>query len=152
MPSATPRSLKARAIVWLSQRDHSRGELAAKLKRMASDDEQDQIEPLLDWLVAHRYLDERRFAESRVHARSAKFGNRRIQQELAQHGVAIDAATAAQLKTSEFGRAQLLWSRRFGGEPAADAATRAKQMRFLAGRGFSADLIRKVVGGHGEDD
>ena len=150
MPKAAPRSLKARAIVWLSQREHSRSELANKLKRVAVEDERVQIEPLLDWLIAHRYLDEQRFAESRVHARSAKFGNRRIQQELAQHGVTIDAAASAQLKASEFARAQLLWARRFGAEPAADAATRAKQMRFLAGRGFSADVIRRVV--KGEDD
>lgn len=152
MPKAAPRSLKARAIVWLSQREHSRSELARKLKRVAVEDEHAQIEPLLDWLIANRYLDEQRFAESRVHARSSKFGNRRIQHELAQHGVAIDAAASAQLKASEFARAQALWSRRFGAEPAADAATRAKQMRFLAGRGFSSDVIRKVVGGHGEDD
>jgi regulatory protein len=30
---------------------------------------------------------------------------------------------------------------------AADAADRARQVRFLAGRGFSGAVIRKVVGG-----
>ncbi|HEY1391934.1 MAG TPA: RecX family transcriptional regulator, partial [Methylibium sp.] len=43
--------------------------------------------------------------------------------------------------------AQEVWRRRFGGEPAEDAATRARQMRFLAGRGFSTEVIRRVVRG-----
>lgn len=146
MAQAAPRSLKARAIVWLSQREHSRSELAAKLKRVAGEDEQATIEPLLDWLIANRYQSEQRFVESRVHARAAKFGNRRIQQELAQHGVALDAQATAQLRASEFERAQAVWRRKFDGV-AGDAADRAKQMRFLAARGFGSDVIRRVVKG-----
>ncbi len=149
MAKAAPRSLKARAIVWLSQREHSRSELAAKLKRVAGEDEQATIEPLLDWLIAHRYLSEQRFVESRVHVRAAKYGNRRIQQELAQHGVALDAPAAAQLRASEFERARAVWQRKFDGV-ATDAAGRAKQMRFLAARGFGAEVIRRVVGGADE--
>jgi regulatory protein len=146
MAKTAPRSLKARAIVWLSQREHSRSELAAKLKRVAGEDEQATVEPLLDWLIAHRYLNEQRFVESRVHARAAKFGNRRIQQELAQHGVALDAAAATQLRASEFERARAVWQRKFK-EVAGDATGRAKQMRFLAARGFGSDVIRRVVKG-----
>jgi regulatory protein len=150
MVKAAPRSLKTRAIVWLSQREHSRSELAAKLRRVAADDEQATIEPLLEWLIAHRYLSEQRFVESRVHARAAKFGNRRIQQELAQHGVALDETAAAQLRASEFERAQAIWQRKFDGV-ASDAAGRAKQMRFLAARGFNTDVIRRVVRGADDD-
>jgi regulatory protein len=146
MAKAAPRSLKTRAIVWLSQREHSRSELAAKLKRVAGEDEQTTIEPLLDWLTAHSYLSEQRFVESRVHARAAKFGNRRIQQELAQHRVALDAQASAQLRASELDRARAVWQRKFK-ELAGDAAGRAKQMRFLAARGFGSDVIRRVVKG-----
>jgi regulatory protein len=152
MASRPPRSLKARALVWLGQREHSRSELATKLKRVAADEEQATIEPLLDWLEAHRYLSEQRFAESRVHVRSAKFGARRILQELGQHGVALDEGALAHLKSSEFERAQALWRRKFGGHPATDAAERAKQMRFLAGRGFATEVIRRVVGGRQAED
>ena len=42
-----------------------------------------------------------------------------------------------------------VWQRRFG-QPATDAAGRAKQMRFLAGRGFAGDVIRRVVQGADE--
>ena len=58
---------------------------------------------------------------------------------------AVDA-----LRASELERARALWQRRFG-QVAADAASRAKQMRFLAGRGFSGDVIRKVIAGLDDD-
>lgn len=161
---APPLSLRARALQWLSQREHSRLELRRKLLRAARRRDAEtategtepvnpgpEIDALLDWLAANRYLSEARFVESRVHARSARFGNRRIVQELAQHGAELDADTAEQLKASELGRARAVWQRKFGAAPAADAAGRAKQMRFLAGRGFSAEVIRRVIRGGDED-
>ena len=158
-----PLSLKGRALQWLSQREHSRIELRRKLMRAArlrdeaaavevsAGDRASEIDALLDWLTEHRYLSEARFVESRVHARAARFGQRRIAHELSQHGAALDANTAERLRASEFERAQALWTRRFGTEPAADAALRAKQMRFLAGRGFASDVIRRIVRGSDED-
>lgn len=168
-------SLKARALGWLAQREHSRSELKRKLLRVARleqaqrqaqaqvtgvvegeaarpvdavggvcTDPEHCVEQLLDWLQAHRYLSEARFAESRIHARSARYGNLRIRQELAQHGVELDAAALQQLKESELARAREVWRRKFGA-PADDAHGRARQMRFLAQRGFSADVIRRVV-------
>ena len=161
---APPLSLRARALQWLSQREHSRLELRRKLLRAARQRDADaaaddteaidrgaEVDALLDWLVANRYLSEARFVESRVHARSARFGNRRIAQELAQHGAELDAGTAEQLKASELGRARAVWQRKFGAEPA-DAAARAKQMRFRAGRGFSAEVIRRVLRGAEADN
>ncbi|MEF7615200.1 recombination regulator RecX [Aquincola sp. MAHUQ-54] len=164
MPAPARISLKARALQLLAQREHSRSELRRKLMRhaveacnaVAATGEEASSAPgpcldkLLDWLEAHRYLSEERFVESRVHARSPRFGNLRIQQELARHGVALDSTAATQLQLTEFERAQAVWRRKFG-SPATDAAQRAKQMRFLAGRGFSGDVIRRVVrGGDGE--
>jgi regulatory protein len=43
-----------------------------------------------------------------------------------------------------------VWERRFG-TPPASPQERAKQMRFLAGRGFDGDVIRRVVQGSDED-
>jgi regulatory protein len=103
------------------------------------------VEELLDWLQANRYLSEERFVESRVHARAGRFGNLRIRQELAQHGVALDTEAAQQLRDTELERCRTVWVRKFGGAPPADAAARARQMRFLAGRGFNADVIRRVL-------
>ena len=105
-------SLKGRALQLLAQRDQSRVELRIKLLRhVAADPEVEaelghaEVEALLDWLEANRYLSAERFAESRVHARAARFGNRRIQAELAQHGVALAPEVAQALSESELQRA-----------------------------------------------
>ena len=157
-------SLKGRGLQILSQREHSRSELRRKLLAHAkaavlsadppvelpSPDAAEQVEAVLDWLQAHRYLSEERFVESRVHARAARFGNLRIRLELAQHGVALTADAEQQLKDSETSRARKVWLRRFG-QVAADAAERARQARFLAGRGFSGEVIRRVVQGLSDD-
>lgn len=154
-------SLKGRGLQILSQREHSRSELRRKLlvhaRAAQAEDEPEsapepieEVEAVLDWLHANRYLSEERFVESRVHARASRFGNLRIRQELAQHGVALTPDAAQQLKDSEAARAREVWSRKFG-QVAADAAERARQVRFLAGRGFSSEVIRRVVQGTGDD-
>jgi regulatory protein len=107
------------------------------------------VDQLLDWLVANKYLSEVRFVESRVNARSRKQGTMLIKLELSRHGLALEPEQAAQLRETEFARAQALWQRKFGAV-APDARLRAKQARFLAARGFAADVVRRVVGGEEE--
>lgn len=116
-------------------------------------DAANEVETLLQWLEAHGYLSQARFVESRVHARQSRYGNLRIRQELQQHGVILDAEAQQALKQTEFHRACEVWRRKFDA-PAPDAAARVRQMRFLAGRGFSMDVIRRVVGrgAHPADD
>jgi regulatory protein len=121
-----------------------------------SDDELEGADPeaavdrLLDWLAANNYLSEARFVESRVNARSRKQGTLRIKLELSRHGLTLEPEQAASLRETEFARAQALWQRKFGAL-APDARLRAKQARFLAARGFAADVVRRVVGGQEED-
>lgn len=158
-----PLSLKSKALALVTQREHSRVELERKLRMWvdrqcrdtlasnATAPDPTAIEPLLDWLAARDLLSAERFVESRVNVRATRFGNLRIRQELAQHGVELDAKTAQTLKASEFERARGVWCKRFA-EPAADAASRAKQQRFLAARGFSTEVVRRVVGGRSADD
>ena len=112
-----------------------------------------EVETLLQWLEAHGYLSQARFVESRMHARQSRYGNLRIRQELQQHGVTLDGDAQQALKQTEFERACEVWRRKFDA-PAPDAAARVRQMRFLAGRGFSMDVIRRVVarGAHPADD
>jgi len=153
-----PRSLKARALQWLAQREHSRVELRRKLLphavaevELASSDAASaepapaaRVEAALDWLEAHGYLSTERFVESRVHARSGRFGNLRIRHELKQHQVALPAEAAQVLKDSELQRARAVRERKFAQVPTS-AAERARQARFLAGRGFSPDVIARAL-------
>ena len=137
-------SLKARALKYLSAREHSRLELARKLSRYAQ--EGDDVEALLDALEAARLLSETRFSESLVRRRVARFGNSRILSELQMHG--IDGEAINNIKTSlsqdEGERAVEVWRRKFG-HPPVDAAERAKQMRFLQQRGFSHSAIQAAM-------
>ena len=102
------------------------------------------IEVLLDWLEAHRYLSLERFIESRVHAREARYGNLRIHQELARHDAALGPEAEQRLRDSEPERARTVWARKFGAA-ASDPGGRAKQARFLAGRGFGGEVIARVL-------
>ncbi|CAG1016910.1 Regulatory protein RecX [Burkholderiaceae bacterium] len=164
--SKQPLSLKGRALALLAQREHSEVELRRKLLRHAraeaaakavqagagasaeqdgaAEDDMARVDAVIDWLRTHNYLSEQRFVESRMHARTARYGNLRIRQELAQHGLSLPADAAQALKDSEADRAAAVWERKFG-RPAADAAGRARQARFLAQRGFSPEVISRVL-------
>ena len=85
-----------------------------------------------------------------------RYGNRRVAQELRQQGVDADAITAAMEQTEpEIDRARAVWQRKFGEAPA-DYKEKARQIRFLAARGFSFDVISKILSEAGssadEDD
>lgn len=159
-----PRSLKGRALQLLAQREQSRVELRRKLLLHAraedaerlrlelgdsldpcdARDAAERVEAVLDWLEAHRYLSAERFAESRVHARSSRFGNLRIRQELKQHAVALSPEAGQALRESEVARASAVRERKFPNPPQG-AAEMAKQVRFLTGRGFSPEAIRRAL-------
>lgn len=142
----TPRELKARALRLLMRRDHGRAELVKKLAQHAESDE--AVELLLDELVRRKLLSEDRVAESRANTLSRKFGVSRIRHDLRAKGIADETIerVAAEAQSTEVERAREIWKRKFR-EPAASRADRAKQMRFLAARGFSHDTIRKVLSG-----
>ena len=141
-----PLSLKGRALRLLSGREHSRAELERKLAGM--EDEPGQLQRVLDELHAKGFINEQRVADSVVHRRSARLGASRIRHELQGKGLGDEMvrAAVAGLQATEVERAREVWRRKFG-EPPIDAAARARQMRFLAARGFSGDAIRRVVAG-----
>jgi regulatory protein len=144
-------SLKGRALRYLSQREHSRQELERKLK--SHEQEPGELARALDELQAKGFINEQRVAESVVHRRGQRLGAARVRQELMAKGLDGETVAAAMrtLKSTETERAREVWRRKFG-EPAEDAAARAKQMRFLAARGFAPDAIRKAVSGVDPDE
>lgn len=148
-------SLQARAVAWLAQREYSRSELRRKLLRAARPAADApaatdpaataaQVDALLDRLQAQDLLSDERFAESRLRLRSATRGARQVEAELARHGVTVTADALKQLRDTELDRALALWRRRYG-RAAGTPAEQARQMRFLAGRGFDAEVVRRVL-------
>ena len=141
-------SLKGRSLRLLASREQSRSELEKKLKPF--EDAPGQIAQLLDELQAKDFISEARVVESVINRRQAKLGASRIRQELFSKGIDKEAVVQAMagLKATELDRARELWQRKFGTRSdgqAPDRAAQAKQMRFLAARGFSGDVIRRVL-------
>jgi len=136
-------SLRERALTLLARREHGRAELRRKLAPHACAEE---VESLLDELSRQGWLSDVRFAESLVRAKGARVGSLAIAHTLRQRGVpeALVQSQLAALSTSELERAREVWRRRFGSPPR-DARERARQMRFLQGRGFPLEVILRVV-------
>jgi regulatory protein len=149
MISPRPPSLKARALRLLAQREHSRAELERKLAPhlpAEADDPAVELAQVLDELTAKGFISEERVAESLIHRRAGRLGTSRVLQELRGKGLGDEllAEAATRLRATEFERAREVWRKKFG-TPVEDAAGRAKQMRFLAARGFEAEVVRRVL-------
>ena len=112
-----------------------------------------RVELVLEQLAAAGLLNEARMAEAMLNARAPRFGERRLRQTMQQHGLepALVDASLASVRDTELERARALWLRRFDG-PGATPAERVRQMRFLVGRGFSSEVIRRVMKGAIADD
>ena len=137
-------SLKDRALRLLSRREHSRAELRRKLAPHAEDVE--QLEALLDDLVQQGFLSDVRFAESYVHSRGGRLGSRRIERELRDKGIPAEIAqqTLNASAIDDLATARVLRERKFGALPV-DEKEKARQVRFLQGRGFSLTVALKVI-------
>jgi len=105
-----------------------------------------EVERVLDMVQAQGLLSEQRFVDGFVRTRAGRFGPVRLRHELLRRGVEPERIDAAlkRLQADEYANAQALWQKRFRLSPA-DARERARQSRFLAARGFSHDVIRRVL-------
>ncbi|MDO8903198.1 recombination regulator RecX [Hydrogenophaga sp.] len=143
-------SLKGRALRLLSGREHSRAELQRKLAQHET--EPGELARALDELQAKGFINEQRVVESVLHRRAARLGAARVKQELQAKGLDPQAVAeaVASLQDTEEARARDVWRKKFG-VPPQDASDRARQMRFLLARGFSSDVVRRVVRGGATD-
>ncbi len=142
----TTPSLRSRALDLLARREHTRAELRRKLAPHA--DDPGEVNELLDELSRRGWLSDARFAEALVHRKQAKFGVARLARELRERGVAqgVIHEHLAKLEATELKRARQVWQAKFGVLPE-DAKARARQMRFLQSRGFSLEVIGKILRG-----
>ena len=143
-------TLRERAFGLLARREHSRAELGRKLAAHAGPE--DDLEALLEDLSRRKLVSDERYAESRTHALSRKFGAARIVQELRARGLdkGLAERASAAARVTEIERARAVWLRKFK-HPPGSRDERARQMRFLQSRGFSFDAIRAVIRGADEE-
>ena len=144
MVSSMPNELRQKAIRLLARREHTRLELARKLAAHGTPGE---IDAVIAELQASHLQSDHRFAESYVRSHAARLGASRLRQTLKTKGVTgdlIEAQLAPGVLPDEFERARMVWRRKYSGVPA-DAREWARQARFLQGRGFASDIIRRLL-------
>ena len=139
----SPEQLKARALRHLVRREHSRAELARKLAPHAASPE--AVEALLDLLLSKRQQSDERFASERARVLSRKYGPAKIRQDLKARGIP-DETIDRLAPGDELERARAIFQRKFPVE-SRDRAEQARRARFLQGRGFSYDVIARLLKG-----
>ncbi len=139
---------------WLARREYSREELRVRLRHRGADD--DAIERALDDLAVAGYLSDARCAQAIVAHKAGRYGKRAIAHALKEKGIAAPEAQAALRALDdgdEFAEAQALWLQRFA-VPPTDQRERARQIRFLLGRGYPLSVAMRVLrqAGDGDED
>lgn len=140
-----PPSVKATAVRMLARRDYARAELAQRL--LARGANPTEVERALDELARRGFLSDERYARGVVERKAGTYAKRAIAHELREKGVGGDAAGAALSVLDghdEVADATALWRRRFG-TPPRDERERARHVRFLLSRGYSAAVAFKVM-------
>jgi len=134
----TEAELRARALRLLARREHSRQELARKLSPHA--ESSDALEDLISDLRTKNQLSEARFAEGRARWLARKYGAAKIRQDLQAKGVPDELIARYSAPSDELEKARAILERKYR-TPAATREEKAKRMRFLQSRGFSAAVI-----------
>jgi len=137
----TPLELRARALRLLARREHSRAELARKLAPRAESPA--ALAQLLEALAAKKQLSDERYAELRAHQLARKYGAARIRADLKAKGIAPEIVSRA-TGDEELERARAILARKYR-DAAVTRGECARRMRFLQGRGFSHETIRKLL-------
>jgi regulatory protein len=134
--------LKARALRYLVRREHSRDELARKLAPYA--ESQEILEGVLRELESKKQLSNERFAEARTRQLARKYGAATIRHDLKAKGIEAHIVERVSAE-GELERARAILSRKYR-VAATTREERARRARFLQGRGFSFETIRRVTG------
>lgn len=138
------KSLMARAVDLLSRREYSRRELTQKLKPHAESEE--QLTALLDQLSERTWQSDQRFAEQFTRAKGSRYGSLRLRYAMREKGLDAEIIEQALEGQNDLELARQVWQRKFGTLPET-REDKARQVRFLASRGFPSEVIRRVMGG-----
>jgi len=152
-PEEQVAAARAQALRLLTRREHGRAELLQKL--VARGHPRAAAEQACDALAEAGMLSEARFVEHFVSVKTGRgAGPAKVRAELRAKGVAASAIDAelASAGVDWLASCEQVRRRRFGEALPASAAERARQARFLMGRGFSADHIRRVLKGDLDDE
>lgn len=139
-------NLKSKALEFLARREYGYHELYLKLQKYSED--LDEIKHVLDELKQKKFLSEHRYISNYLHSKQVKYGIRKIRYDLLQKKVNIETLDEIleENKTDEYTVAYSIWQRKFGQGPI-DNKERMRQVRFLQSRGFSSEIISRIING-----
>ena len=130
----------------VSRREHSRHELMQKLNQRFPET-MTIIEEAIDKLSINNILDDERFAEMYLNSRARKgFGPKKIEMELYSKKVDsafVNSAIEAYENWNENAANEL--QKKFKGNKPIDYQSKMKQKQFLYNRGFSSQIIEKIL-------
>ena len=136
-----------RAVGLLSRREHSEKELKTKLLSKGGT-QADTIARVIEDLKQRNYLSDQRFTDMFVQSRMERGdGPLKIRHELESKGIAESIIDQHLNQPDQVWERVLLkvWSKKFGEVIPSNYNEWARQARFLQSRGFTSELIRKVV-------
>ena len=137
--------LRSRALAYLARREHSRIELIQKLdKHRDSEVTGSMLEELMNELEAENFLSDSRCADMLIRNAYAKgHGPIKLFQATRSKGIEQTRITASEefIGADWFALAAKVREKRFGSDKPEDYRDKAKQARFLVGRGFNQEQI-----------
>lgn len=142
----SPLDVRRAAMDLLARREHSFKELVDKLFRRFPD--RDLISEQLTQLQLENLQSDERFVESFVNGRKSRGkGPMVIRQELKQRGISAELISTLLDEDQELwlAIAEKTYHKKFGDKAIADQKDKARRIRFMQYRGFSGDIISKVI-------
>lgn len=144
MTSLTLRDLRNKALSFLSIREYSYKEMLTKLKKYT--DDETEIIKLLTWLKEKNWLSDERYINSFATSKSKKYGLIKIRYDLKKRvdDPELVDKILAKIDLDQYELALNLWQKKFG-QTSKDPKEYARQFRFLQNKGFSFDIIKKIL-------
>jgi regulatory protein len=138
--------IRVAAMNLLARREHSLGELRQKLLRRFDDPA--MLETQLQKLVEENLQSDDRFAESFARQRAGRgYGPARVRQEMREKNLS-DIAIARAFEAAEldwWALAEQVFRKKFGEPGALELKEKARRIRFMQYRGFSADHYEHLL-------
>lgn len=140
-----PINLRQKAFELLARRDYAYHELSTKL--LTYTQETTAIKQLLDELVAQDWINDDRFIKNFITRKATRYGPQKLKYLLQQktHNQELVAENLKTIAIDELENARKVWLQKFKGHIATEQKDKNRQIRFLLSRGFSLNIIFKII-------
>jgi regulatory protein len=144
--STTVKDVRRRAMDLLARREHGVKELSRKLRLKGFDSE--MVDEAIERLLRDNLVSDQRFSESMINSRLNRGnGPVKVRYELRNKGVAEHIIENVMDELNPDWHLSLinLIKKKYAGQLSGTPVERVKQVKFLASRGFSHDMIYSVI-------